>query len=737
SQAMGASRRLEGMVEAAGVLMQLATGELTRAEILRAASHPVLAGRWQGLDPDAWPGLCERAGIVARLDAAETAGTYLEGGTWTWDQGLTRMALGCFMREEATPGFFPVSGTEAPGLVASLGALTADLRYLAQGRLPVGAWLDRLERVLQTYLLPAPERAEEGEAEAFARLVKALEGLRSLETAPLPPPVLDFQAFRALAAGALASARADHALPLGRGVQVGCYTPLRAIPYKVMILLGLGEGLFPAADRPDPMDLLAESPRRAGDVGASERDRYLFLEAVLSARQNLVVTYPSQDVLTGEALQPSPLLLDLAEVLGPEAWSTVRLPEQPRHRHDPAAFPHLAPQGTAIPCHHREAREEAELRHLGQALRAQAGGRDLPWRLLRQGPGPLVRALGPRLSLATPLAPEPPALPGRIRVTLAQLKRWLECPVQGGEAIRLGIRSIDDEDPAELVQEPLDTGALERHGLLREAFWRHVAAQEPLEDAYRMVRAAREARAQVPRGPMAEGEQASHLAQLETWRQQLPEGPGCVLHRFGSAPVDGALPVEDHPPLDLELTLGGKAHTVRLEGLSAPEQDGTFLLLTTRAIASLAKEPAPSDRDQRQMLAAWLAHLALCAQGEVQERKARLQSAAPKKAAVVETAFPCLSQEEARAQLETWLEEIFAEPPPRRLMPIEALLAKTPVKDLREFVDGKDDGDDVPELACFRGPVPRAKDLETEPDLSEGERRLQGFLAIAFSWRSL
>lgn len=746
AHAMGASRRLRDFAEAGSLLLRTATGDLSRAELLRMASHPILAARWQGLDPDAWPGLCERAGIVARLDAAETEGTYLAGGVWTWDQGLTRMALGCFMKEEAVSSFLPVAGAEAPGLVASLGALAADLRALSAGRLTVSSWLGRLERILQAYLLPDPASAEEGEADAFIRLLKGLERLRGLESAYLPAPVMDFQAFRSLAAGALESLLADQALPPGRGVQVGCYTPLRAIPFKALFLLGLGEGLFPAADRSDPMDLLAESPRRAGDVSVSEKDRYLFLEALLSARESLVITYPSRDALTGEELQPSPLLLDLAEALGPEVWSQVLLKEQPRHRHDPRAFAHLNDGACAevLPSHLREARAEAELHYLGLRLREQIGNRDLPLALLeRQASEGTFRELRPRLRSVTPLTQQPPTLPERIRVSLAQLQRWLECPVQGGESLRLGIRNADEEDPADLSQEPLDTTGLERYGLLHETFWSWIVdPAEALEGAYQSARSAREATARVPRGPMAEGEQGAHLSILATWKQQLPEHTSAIVHRFGSGlpTTTSPLPVEDHPPLDLDLEISGKSHTVRLEGVSDPVSGVEFLLLTNGKMTGLTRKgqsPSPALTDQRRALGAWIAHLALCAQGDGSERQARLMSANVGTPAVLVSILPALTPQEARDQLAAWLGEIFSEQPSRRLMPIEALLKKPEVVDLREFIDGSDDSDDRPSLVCFRGPIPRVKDLEVEPDLEVGRRRLAKFLDIASNWRAL
>jgi hypothetical protein len=236
---------------------------------------------------------------------------------------------------------------------------------------------------------------------------------------------------------------------------------------------------------------------------------------------------------------------------------------------------------------------------------------------------------------------------------------------------------------------------------------------------------------------MAEGERASHLAILENWKLRMPPEVALAVHRFGSGLPTAALPVKDHPPVDLELAIGEKVHTVRLEGVSDPVGGSQFLLLTNREVTNLSKQPTPADADQRQLLRSWLSHLLLCAQGDGQERQACLLAVSKKQLAVVETTLPALAPQKAREQLTEWLTEIFSENPPRRLMPIEALLSKKPVTDLREFIDRYDEGEDMPKLVCFKGPIPRVQDLEVEPNLDAGQRRLARFLAIASAWRVL
>ncbi|MBI1753585.1 MAG: exodeoxyribonuclease V subunit gamma [Acidobacteria bacterium] len=750
ARAFGASRALHDLAEACLLLLDLAGSDLSRAGLLRAVSHPFLQARL-GATPDMWGQLCEQAGIVARLDAAETEGTYVEGGRWTWDEGLTRLALGRFMKddevmEELGPMGQPLGRAESPALLALLGPLAADLRALAQGRFSLAAWEERLDTFLRTYLGPDPGSASEGEAEAFEKVRRALQKVAQLQVPGLPGVALDFQALRRLVKGALEALMADSALPPGRGVQVSCYTPLRAIPFKALFLMGLGEGLFPGTERPDPLDLVASSPRRAGDVSRPEQDRQLFLEALLCTRQHLVCTYPSREATTGEALQPSPLLRDLSETLGGDMWQAACLPEQPLHRHDLSQFPDLQPHPQPhphphplphpLPCHSPAARREAEARWLGQHLRRETGQRDLPRHLASAGgDAALQAALETRVAGCGPIGEAEAPPPSRLRLTLRDLRRWLECPVQGGVALRLGVRSQEEEDPADVEDVPVDSSPLDQWWLLRRSFWSaastHALLAAPLAAAYAQTRRGLESQAKAPIGPLSQGESQRHLDTLQAWAALVGDAHGTQLHRFGAGlPLETqGLPLEDHDALMLDAAHPRGPVAIQLEGLTEPLRSGAFLLLST---AECGKE-GPKERDRLASLRAWLGHVALCAAGDCVPRSARLHSA-PRDAgpAVWQLPLPALPQTEARALLEEWCRDILAEEAPR-LLPIEALLASRPVTDLADWIQDQTDQDGRATLTSFRGPVPRVKDLEAE-DLDVGRRRLAPFLALQAQW---
>ncbi len=90
--------------------------------------------------------------------------------------------------------------------------------------------------------------------------------------------------------------------------------PMRSIPFKVIALLGMNEGEFPKIDRNPTFDLLTHNFRK-GDRSRRADDRYQFLEILLSARQQLIITYIGQSISHNEAIPPSVVISELLEVL--------------------------------------------------------------------------------------------------------------------------------------------------------------------------------------------------------------------------------------------------------------------------------------------------------------------------------------------------------------------------------------------------------------------------------------
>lgn len=90
--------------------------------------------------------------------------------------------------------------------------------------------------------------------------------------------------------------------------------PMRSIPFKVIALLGMNDGEFPKIDRNPTFDLLGQHFRK-GDRSRRADDRYQFLEILLSARQQLIITYIGQSISHNDTLPPSVVISELLDVV--------------------------------------------------------------------------------------------------------------------------------------------------------------------------------------------------------------------------------------------------------------------------------------------------------------------------------------------------------------------------------------------------------------------------------------
>ncbi|MGZ5010235.1 MAG: exodeoxyribonuclease V subunit gamma [Methylobacter sp.] len=107
--------------------------------------------------------------------------------------------------------------------------------------------------------------------------------------------------------------------------------PMRSIPFKVIALLGMNDGEFPKIDRHPTFDLLAKDFRK-GDRSHRSDDRYQFLEILLSARQQLIVTYIGQSISHNDPIPPSVVISELLEALPCGGDLIIRHPLQPFSR---------------------------------------------------------------------------------------------------------------------------------------------------------------------------------------------------------------------------------------------------------------------------------------------------------------------------------------------------------------------------------------------------------------------
>lgn len=109
-------------------------------------------------------------------------------------------------------------------------------------------------------------------------------------------------------------------------------TPMRNVPFRVIAMLGLNNGKFPRQESAISFDLMARLGRVKGDRTKRDDDRYLFLEAITSARDYLYLSYIGRSVKTNVEQQPSLIHKELISYLRANYnWQDEDIKEYPLH----------------------------------------------------------------------------------------------------------------------------------------------------------------------------------------------------------------------------------------------------------------------------------------------------------------------------------------------------------------------------------------------------------------------
>ena len=259
----------------------------------------------------------ERSGIRWGIDEDHRAGLDLPRfAENTWRGGLDRLLLGYALPGDGATlfgGVLPEPAIEGQSAL-TLGQfvdfaerLFTHCAGLAAPHSPEG-WEQALRAVLDDLFADADDFADERR-----RVSQTLEQLRSATaTADFAAP-LEFSVIRAHLTAMLADDASSSGFLAGR-VTFCALKPMRSIPFRVICLLGLDDTAFPRRDHPLGFDLMAAKPRR-GDRSTRDDDRYLFLEALFSARETLYLSYCGLSPRDNSESPPSVIVAELLDYL--------------------------------------------------------------------------------------------------------------------------------------------------------------------------------------------------------------------------------------------------------------------------------------------------------------------------------------------------------------------------------------------------------------------------------------
>ena len=280
---------------------------VSEADVVQLHEWLSAAGvRW-GLDPEhrrPW-------GIPAALPDADQN---------TWAFGLRRLLLGYASGAQAQHPVWQGSAAQAgidgldarliSGLLQWLDDMGRSLLELHVDRTPA-QWLPLMQSLTERFFKPADDAEQRVLDQATAPLE---DWLSDCQLAGFDEPV-GLGVLRSHWLAQLDNISLQRRFAAG-GVQFATLMPMRAIPFKVVCLLGMNDSAYPRSPAPRDFDLISRpGQQRPGDRARREDDRYLFLEALLSARQRLYISWQGRRASDHAPLPASVLVAQLMDHL--------------------------------------------------------------------------------------------------------------------------------------------------------------------------------------------------------------------------------------------------------------------------------------------------------------------------------------------------------------------------------------------------------------------------------------
>ncbi len=581
------AQAISPLIHAVEWLLALPQQRSRMSELVELLEVPALAARF-GLKDEHLPTLTRwmaGSGIRWGLSAEHRAGLGLGvcGDENSALFGVQRMLMGYAC------GGDPVDGEVSLGVspYAEVGGLDAELagslahllqalidwwQTCTQSATP-GQWAERCRAMLSALFKPR----DDNDRNALAALDQALnDWVRSCGEAGFAEAV-PLAVARSAWLEALKAPRLEQRFRAG-GVTFCTLMPMRAIPFKAVCLLGMNDGDYPRRSPRADFDLMGlPGMTRPGDRSRRDDDRQLMLEALLSARQVLYVSWSGRSVRDNSEQPPSVLVSQLRDEIDllwgkdtAKSLTTVH-PLQPFSR---AYFE----WGSGLSTYAKEWRAAQDVQRCDAVT--------------EMGSPASVPALLPPLMAANEQAPI---------ISLAQLARFLRKPVGAFFRERLQVH-LEDERSELHDEELFGLGGLDLYQLLDHEL-QHVpadlSADELPRHAARVVQHLREAGALPLAGVgTLEAQKLTHILQTQL---------AAALHERVAYPdmAERVLVDQAHPQVSLQDALG-----------SVLAGEGGQMLLSLRAnkLVSISKAGKATVLPEK-LIDIWLQSLAAAAMG--------------------------------------------------------------------------------------------------------------------------
>lgn len=233
----------------------------------------------------------------------------------SWQAGLERLLLGNAMREEQGIWQDSLGFDNSYGLKGQLAGKLADFidslyrwHQLLQSAYEGSQWQQHLLQMIDEFFV------SESHTQEILFLLKQKVNELAEQLAELK---IDLPLEAEVVADVLTEKldTQDAALTFLTGKVSFCtLLPMRSIPFKVVCLLGMNETDYPRQHQKNSFDLM-QYHHKKGDRARRDDDRYLFLEALLSAEKYFYISYIGRSIVDNSVREPSVLVSQLLDYL--------------------------------------------------------------------------------------------------------------------------------------------------------------------------------------------------------------------------------------------------------------------------------------------------------------------------------------------------------------------------------------------------------------------------------------
>lgn len=298
-------------------LLDVCSGRFEASEVLSLLESPAILARFN-LSPADFERIrlwVDESGIRWGLNANSRSELSVNNDSHTWAFGLRRLLLGYALPAD-TPlykGIAPYPHVEGQSALA-LGQLMQFIEALErlhgrlQGSYSAAGWAELLNQALETIFV------HDDSSETALQWVRgALADLVEQQADADYDKRFGLAILRDHLNSSLNEALSDTQFLNGK-LTFCTLLPMRSLPFRIIMMIGMNEAVFPRQNRPLGFDLIAQHPK-PGDRSRREDDRYLFLEALLSARQMLYISYVGKDIRDNSPRLPSVLVSELLDYI--------------------------------------------------------------------------------------------------------------------------------------------------------------------------------------------------------------------------------------------------------------------------------------------------------------------------------------------------------------------------------------------------------------------------------------